>query len=495
MKSNIYSRKRRLNHLYKVIDKKWQEVTFKPNTVQKLLMDKELEIKKESNWRIRLMILKSRQLWMTTYKCIDKLDRCLFYDNVNANIVAHNKEKLIEIFQKVKFAYERLPNEIQLIDWKTRKKPQAKYDNKNELFFKKKNSKIMITLDSRSGTLSDLHVSELAFIDKAKEMMRWTLPSAEFADITIETTANWMNFFKYFWDNNTQFQRIFFPRYLDENYRTPTKDNFYIIDDLSYLKDELNLDDDQINRYQIKYLDDKDWTLQEYPTRPIDAFISSWSAYYNLVKLRKLKPITWTPDYLHKELTRYNKKPNKDVLIWIDLAEWLDHGDYTVIRIRDRELKLIASYKSNKIEPGDATNIVNYIYNLWFRWVIAPERNNHWHTFLYAAKQYVRYKDIYIPKKDRNDVDMIQQWQRGWHTNVRTRPLMLDEHKQAINDGIIEVDQDLIEECYTFIVKNSKPQAEENCNDDIVIADAICLQMLKERSMIREEATIDEMEY
>jgi hypothetical protein len=47
---------------------------------------------------------------MTTYKCIDKLDKAMFYSNINANIVAHNKEKLIEIFQKVKFAYERLPD-------------------------------------------------------------------------------------------------------------------------------------------------------------------------------------------------------------------------------------------------------------------------------------------------------------------------------------------------------------------------------------------------
>ena len=494
MTSNILSRQRRLNHLYKVIDKKWQEVIFKPNKVQQELLKKEKELR-DKNWKCRLKILKSRQLWMTTYKCIDKLDKCLFYSNVNANIVAHHKEKLIEIFQKVKFAYDRLPDTILLKDWKIRKKPKAKYDNKNELYFWEKNSRIKITLDSRSWTLTDLHISELAFIDKAKDMLRWTLPSAEFADITIETTANWMNYFKYFWYNNKQFEEIFFPRYLDDNYRKEIEDNFYIIDELKYLKDELWLDDEQINRYQIKYLDDKDWTLQEYPTKPIDAFISSWSNYYDLSKLSRLKIIEWEEDYLYKELTRFNRKVNKDVIIWIDLAEWLDHWDYTVIRIRDRQLNLIASYRSNKIEPWDATKIVNYIYNLWFRWVIAPERNNHWHTLLYASKQYIRYKDIYIPRQDKNDIEIIKQWQRWWHTNLRTRPLMLDEHKQAINDWIIQIDQDLLEECYTFIIKNSKPQAEENCNDDIIMADAICLQMLKERSLVWEIAYIDEVEF
>jgi len=32
----------------------------------------------------------------------------------------------------------------------------------------------------------------------------------------------------------------------------------------------------------------------------------------------------------------------------------------------------------------------------------------------------------------------------------------------------------------TFVNKNGKPQADESCHDDVVIADAICLQMLKE---------------
>ena len=87
---------------------------------------------------------------MTTFKVIDKLDKVLMYKNVTANIVAHKKDKLQEIFQKVKFAYDSLPDVINLSDGKTRAKPQAKYDNKNELFFAENNSKIKITLDSRS---------------------------------------------------------------------------------------------------------------------------------------------------------------------------------------------------------------------------------------------------------------------------------------------------------------------------------------------------------
>jgi hypothetical protein len=43
---------------------------------------------------------------------IDKLDKCLFYPNTTAIIVAHNREKLKDMFQKVKFAYELVPEYI-----------------------------------------------------------------------------------------------------------------------------------------------------------------------------------------------------------------------------------------------------------------------------------------------------------------------------------------------------------------------------------------------
>lgn len=68
---------------------------------------------------------------------------------------------------------------------------------------------------------------------------------------------------------------------------------------------------------------------------------------------------------------------------------------------------------------------------------------------------------------------------------------MLDEHKEAINNFMIEMDDQLQSECYTFIIKNSKPQAEEKCNDDVVMADAICVQMLKEESKNKQEKKFD----
>ena len=59
-KSNFYSRERRLNHLYKVVNKKGKDVTFKLNkTQQKLFIEEKDKNRGDNVW---LLILKSRQL-------------------------------------------------------------------------------------------------------------------------------------------------------------------------------------------------------------------------------------------------------------------------------------------------------------------------------------------------------------------------------------------------------------------------------------------------
>jgi hypothetical protein len=48
---------------------------------------------------------------------------------------------------------------------------------KSTIRFTETNSKIEVVLDTRSGTPSDVHSTELAFVENAKEMMTGTIPS------------------------------------------------------------------------------------------------------------------------------------------------------------------------------------------------------------------------------------------------------------------------------------------------------------------------------
>lgn len=107
-------------------------------------------------------------------------------------IVAHKLEKQKEIFKKVQYAFDHFLPEGGIIIDKERRyyKPKPQLENVNQIYSKSHNSQIHVTLDARSGTYNALHITELAFRPDAEDMMAGTLPAAEFADVTIETTAN-----------------------------------------------------------------------------------------------------------------------------------------------------------------------------------------------------------------------------------------------------------------------------------------------------------------
>ena len=218
IKSKIVSKIWRLNHLYKIVNKQGNSIVFKLNYVQCNLH----ELLKEYN---RVIILKARQLWMSTYKIIDGLDTALFYHNQTIVITAHKQDKLKELFEKAKYAYESMPDVIELSDGRIWNKPKAYYNNANELFFKDINSTIKVSLDSRSWTPTSLHVTELSFMAKAKEMWTWSIPSMpDGSPITVETTANGFgNFFCDLWNkynklDDWEFKTIFFPWFEDKGY-------------------------------------------------------------------------------------------------------------------------------------------------------------------------------------------------------------------------------------------------------------------------------------
>lgn len=70
----------------------------------------------------------------------------------------------------------------------------------------------------------------------------------------------------------------------------------------------------------------------------------------------------------------------------------------------------------------------------------------------------------------------------GWDTNTATRPAMLSQLKEAVDNKLLAIyDKPTIEEMYSFIVVRStatvKAQAELGCHDDLVMSLAIAWQL------------------
>lgn len=168
----------RLSNLYKIIDKKGLSIPFKPNWAQEQLH--------RNAWFLNV-ILKARQLGISTYICLLFLDKCLFNSHVSAGIIAHTREDAEYIFKRIKFAYDNLP------DW-LRAERVATVSSARELAFSN-HSGIRVGTSMRSATLQYLHISEFGKIcahypDKAREILTGSLNTVGHEQyVFIESTA------------------------------------------------------------------------------------------------------------------------------------------------------------------------------------------------------------------------------------------------------------------------------------------------------------------
>lgn len=268
----------------------------------------------------RNLILKARQLGMTTLVSILWLDHALFNANQRCGIVAQDREAAEAIFRdKIKFAYDNLPQPIK------ESFPLAR-DSATELLFAHNNSSIRVATSMRSGTIHRLHVSEFGkicakFPDKAKEVVTGSIPAVPLNGVlVIESTAEGRDgdFFKLSQRAQAMHQQKkllterdyrfhFYPWHEEPRYRMgPTgvimteRDSEYF--DKVEADMGVTLDAEQRAWYvatrnaDFAGAEDKMW--QEYPSTPDEAFqVSTEGTYYapQLALARKEGRITRVP--------------------------------------------------------------------------------------------------------------------------------------------------------------------------------------------------------
>lgn len=272
-------------------------VPFIPNRAQRRLMAR--------LW-FRNLILKARQRGFTTLVAILWLDHAMFNADQRCGIVAQDKEAAENIFRdKVKLAYERLPESLRLA-------MPLKRDSASELLFAHNNSSVRVATSMRSGTIHRLHVSEYGKIcakypDKATEVSTGSLPAVPLDGIIIiESTAEGQE--GDFHDKTQRaiaqaqqgvkltqkdFRMHFFSWWDDEGYRIDTdvvmndKDRQYF--DQIEGETGTTLDRQQRNWYvatrDSEFSGDPEKMWQEYPSTAKEAFQVSTEGTYYAVQL------------------------------------------------------------------------------------------------------------------------------------------------------------------------------------------------------------------
>ena len=520
----------------KIRDKSAKIIPLKLNSAQKKVMER-IDADDKAGKPKRYIVLKARQMGLSTL-----FEGLIFQDTVanenkNALIIAHEESASQNLFQMSKLYYESLPEII---------RPMKKYSNGKILAFenpetdeskKSENpglrSKISIATAgagevARSATFHSIHVSELAFFPEPKKTMlglMQSVPDAANTMVVLESTANGVgDFFHEVWQQavkgESEFTPIFLPWFIDEGYSrsfTSEAEKQQFLDEINttYLDAKGNavrtyeyelmhkhgLTPEQLNwrRYAIanKCQGDEILFMQEYPSTPEEAFISSGRPKFPANVLKKYQTLTQEPKRGYLKMDDNGKvnfiqddygyvsiwqepHPDRFYCIGADVAEGLAKGDYSCGTVGDNYTFDIVAMWHGKIDPDlfglELIKLAKYYNDAY----LGVENNNHGLTTLSTIKR-EEYWNLYFSKSYDRIADTITQ-KLGWTTSIRTKPLMIDKLTEFVREMHLGIYSDLIiSEMFTYVIEdNGKTNAQEGCFDDSIMALAITLQLMLE---------------
>ncbi len=272
----------RLNNLYWIKTAEGQRQKFNLNWAQQYLWENLHECN---------IILKARQLGITTFFCLYLLDKVLWGENVQAGIIAHTLDDASNFFRdKIKYAFDQLHPNI-------RKLFKCVGDSAKELSLTN-GSTIRVGTSLRSSTLQYLHISEFGKIcarnpERAREIVTGSLNTVHAGQsIFIESTAEGKQ--GAFYDmcqiaqtsepkSNQDFKFHFFPWWKHPEYSQGVEHE--LSEDLKEYFDKLALDGIKITNaqkwwYANKQKFQKEDMFREFPSKPEEAFAASQEGYW-----------------------------------------------------------------------------------------------------------------------------------------------------------------------------------------------------------------------
>lgn len=455
MDSRLLDKPWRLSHLYSITGKDGGEkLQFKPNQAQQQLFS----VLKEKK---RVIVLKARQLGITTASSIWFLDDVLFRRNINSLSVLQSRDHAISAFDgKVHFAWNNLNQNLKAaLGW------SVDISRANQLSFAfgdGSSSSYVVSTSGRSGTFQNVHLSELAALcaerpNDAKEVITGTIPAVPNDGlILIESTAQGeTGYFADYWRDAVTGKNGFHPLFF--NWRWDKEEiekmNPSILDCPSEFKDLAKVH--SFTDKETAYLVAKwrslgcDWSLlrQEYPTTPEEAFMSSSEKFFDTESIDEYLEVTDDPDRKGSLAIYQEPKNGRIYAIGADPSEGVgrDHSAAVVLEVDGVKPKVVATYADNECPPEDFAHILKMLSERYNSSVIAVERNNHGHAVL-ATLKHVYDEDLLYRQQDPSMVSG-KSIRLGFNTNAATKPLILHALAQVIREkSILIPSRELLDE-------------------------------------------------
>jgi hypothetical protein len=172
--------------------------------------------------------------------------------------------------------------------------------------------------------------------------------------------------------------------------------------------------------------------------------------------------------------------PKQSYVLGIDVAEGKMHGDYSVIKVLNRDtLSVDASYYS-KIDEVRLARVIKAIFDFYTTfdepWIGIETNGPGLSTFDICVITHSLTNMFMMPRFDNATQKTL--YKKGWRTDSNTRPRLISGIKDWLNNGYGWCDSRLLREMTTFVRnKVGKPEAKSGCNDDEVIAFGVAIQV------------------
>lgn len=466
------------------------------------------------NKTYRDIILKPRRRGFSTFILGWALWETITHEGWTTMILVHKPFAVNILWSALKVMCDNLPEWV---------RPKVGRNNLTMLTFPELGSSISImnageeraTADAlgRSGKINFLHCSEFAFWMFPELVLTAAgpcVPSPPNGTIVIETTANGYNYFQKLWKSSKMGQENFkshFYSWLDgDTYQMKllpgereilesSKHPDRLTEEEKFLREtyKLSLERLKWRRFKIKEVGRSKFP-QEYPLNDTECFLRSGRPFFDSNAINSMaesphrKPLLkrWKDGSSVPERWRVFSYPvaGKRYVAGVDCAEGLEHGDNDSITVLDWETGEEVCHIWGRLGTDLVTKNLIHLMVMYPNILIGIEDSKHGQTVLSNLLTYEKVPRKYIYHYTDWDQRIKRSYLRpGWSTNEKSRPVMLDDWKNAVEMGHARIhDKDQLDEHLTFTVgKDGKPQAQTGACDDTVISGAIAWQMRKHR--------------
>ena len=476
------------------------KIKLKINKAQKLVVDEFIKQMEDKGY-VRMIISKYRQAGFSTISSALIFHRALFYTSTRAVIISLDKPTTESIFSMSKTFFEDLPEEI---------KPELSASNKREMKFLDNGSMYRCFTagadnPGRGTTNTALLCDETAFFQSAEKVMAGLFQSISLSPgsiIIINSTSNGAQGVYYdLWNkaekNIGNFTSLFVPWYIQDEYRIAVPDNLELDSEEKKIKEEWNLDNEQIYWRRIKIAETSTILFkQEYPFTAQESFIQSGSNVFDVEVINQY--ISSAPESIrafNRDYASFDENIEGDLQVWEppkrdkkyiiggDVAGGVG-GDYSAAVVMDSERNVVALYRNNRIDPVFFGHVLFYLGRWYNNCLLVPESNS---IGLATIQQLhsMNYPNLYQQRKTANVKygDGINSF--GFKTTVSTKVPIISNLQSMIKDYDINIPSSLILDelrNYILVGDNNRMQAATGHYDDTVMALAITCEAYRTHS-------------